>query len=96
MPDLFFSKIFKLGVYIVRTSSCTNSIVITPKDLSGIWENWINDRVLLHKDRVHLTRKGVKAAGDLIKKAVLYWGDYKNLPVTNPAHTIPKGIPYSR
>ena len=75
MCDLFFKKISKLGVFVSRTTRCTNSIVIKPEDLSRGQEDWIVDRFLLQKDRVHLTRQGVKNAGDLIRKAVLYWGD---------------------
>ena len=82
MHNLFFSKIFKLGVYISRTSNCTNSIVVTPEDLSSIREDWIDDGHLLRKDRVHLTRQGVNNARDLIRKAFLYWWDYNNSTLT--------------
>ena len=70
--DLFFSEIFKLGLYISRTSRCTNSIVVMPEGLSGIREDELDDELLLQKDRVHFKRQGVKTAGDLFRKAVLY------------------------
>ena len=69
MHDLFFSKRFKLGMYISRSSECTETVVITPEDLSSTWEEWIEDGAFLLKDRVHLTKHGVKAAWDLIRKA---------------------------
>ena len=64
--------------------------------LSSNREDWIDNGLLLQKDGVYLTRQEVKAAADLIRKAVLYWGDYKNLSATNLAHTILEGTPYSR
>ena len=96
MQDLFFSEIFKLGTYISRSSECTETVVITQEDLSSTREEWIEDGALLLKDKVHLTKPGVQAAGDLIRKAVLYWGDHTSIPVANLSHTIPEGTPYSR
>ena len=94
--DLFFSEIFKLGMYISRSSECMETVVITPEDLSSTREEWIEDGAFLLKDRVHMTKHGVKAAGDLIRKAVLFWGDHTSIPVANLSNTIPGGIPYSR
>ena len=96
MSNLFFSKIFKLGTYNSRSSECTETAVIMPEDLSSTREEWIEEGAFLLKDRVHLTKHGVKAAGDLIRKAVLNWGDHTSIPVANLSHTIPEGTPYSR
>ena len=72
MRDLFFSEIFKLGVFISRSTRWTNSVVITPEELSSGREELIFDRLVLQKDKVHLTPQGANNAGDLIRKAVLY------------------------
>ena len=67
-----------------RSAECTETVVITPEDLLGTREDWIKEGAFLLMDRVHLTKNGVKAAKDLIRKAVLYGGDHKNIPVANP------------
>ena len=71
-------------------------MVITLEDFSSTREEWIEDGAFLLKDRVHLTKHGVKAAGDLIRKVVLYWGDHTSIPVANLSHTIREGTLYSR
>ena len=54
--------------------------VITLEDISNACEDWINDGVLLIKDKVHLSSKGVKTAGDLTRNAVSHWGGTQEPP----------------
>ena len=91
---LFIGEIFRLGVFMSRMTCTKSSLVLTPEDICGR-EDWFVQGATLSRDRVHLSPKGYKLAGDCVRRAVAWTALNVDYPEDETRGSIPAELPFS-
>ena len=91
---MFIGEIFRLGVFMSRMTCTRSSLVLTPEDICGRGD-WFVQGVTLSRDRVHLSPRGYKLAGDCVRRAIAWTLLNVDYPEDETRGSIPAELPFS-